>query len=140
MEAIQGYLHKIGIDTKLNWFGADVGTLVKLRNAGKVKYMGMYTWGTPIWDADGILPYWLNYGEPKNYNNDKEMGDWIVAAGRTLDKNKRLELYRKIQRRVIERAYWFPVFSEVSLYGIHKDLNFVTLGEFPLYFKCSWKK
>ncbi|MBW1699444.1 MAG: hypothetical protein JRH18_18780 [Deltaproteobacteria bacterium] len=140
LEAIQGYLRRVGIKTKLNWYGADLGTLIKLRNAGKVKDVAMYTWGTNIYDPDYILPYWFGYNAEKNYNRDKQIDEWLTAAAQTFDKDKRKELYSKVQRRIVEQAYWVPVFAEVSLYGINKGLDFVSLGEFPRYYRCSWKK
>jgi len=139
LEAIQGYLLKIGIKTRFNWYGADLGTLVKLRNAGKVRDMAMYTWGTNIYDPDYILPYWFGLEGEKTYNKDKELDGWITEAAQIFDQEKRAELYRKAQHRIVDNAYWVPIFAEVSLYGINKNLNFVSVGEFPRYYKCSWK-
>ena len=139
LEAIQGYLRKVGIKTHLNWYGADMGTLVKLRNAGKVKDMGMYTWGDNMYDPEYILPYWFDIDGDKTTNKDKELDEWITDAGQTFDEEKRAELYKKVQHRIVDRVYWVNIFAEVSLYGINKKLNFVTLGEYPRFYRCSWK-
>ena len=139
VEAVQGYLSKVGIETKFNWYGADEGALIKLRNSGKVKDMGVYSWATNISDAEYYLPYWLSYGNDRNYNNDKEVGDWLVEAGKTMDQKKRLELYKKIQFRVVERAYWIPLVGDVAVVGVNKDLNLFLVGEFARFWLSSWK-
>lgn len=139
LEAIQGYLLNIGIKTKLNWYGADLGTLINLRNSGKVKDMAMYTWGTSMLDAEGFLPYWLAKGAAKNYNADAMVEQWLEEEAQTFDQEKRKELFKKIQQRIVEQAYWVPIFVEESLYGINKDLNLVSLLEVPMFYKSSWK-
>jgi len=138
-EAVQGYLRKIGIITKLHWYGADIGTLIKLRNAGKVKHMGAYSWGGNIYDPDSFLPYWYTLNVSKNYMNDVDIDRWLSEAGSIFDQKKRAELYSKVQHRIVEKAYWVPVFGEVALYGVNKDLNLVTVGEYPLCYRSSWK-
>ena len=138
-EAVQGFLRKVGIKTKLHWYGADIGTLIKLRNAGKVKDMGAYSWGGNIYDPDNFLPYWYTLNVTKNYMNDADIDKWLSEAGSVFDQKKRAELYSKVQHRVVEKAYWVPVFGEVALYGVSKDLNLATVGETPLIFKSSWK-
>ena len=139
VEAVQGYLRKVGIETKFNWFGADEGTLIKLRNSGKVKDMGMYSWATNISDADYFLPYWLAYGNDRNYNNDKELSDWLIEAGKIMDPQKRFDLYKKVQYRVVERAYWLPLVGDVAVCGANKNLNLVLAGEYPRFCLSSWK-
>lgn len=139
MEAVQGYLRKVGIETTLNYYGADTGTLIKLRNAGKVKDFAMYSWGLNIYDAEATLPYWFGYRVSKNYNNDRQLGDWIDEASQTMDPKLRAELYLKIQHRIIGNAYAVPLLFNGRIFGINKDLNFVSVGEYPLFTQCSWK-
>jgi len=138
-EAVQGYLRKIGINTKLNWYGADISTLIKLRNAGKVQHMGAYSWGSNIFDPDYFLPYWYELNVEKNFMNDKEIHEWLAEAGSIFDEKRRAELYSKVQHRIVEKAYWVPTFGEVAVFGVNKNLNFSAIGEFPKYFNCSWK-
>jgi len=138
-EAVQGYLRKIGINTKFNWYGADISTLIKLRNAGKVHDMGAYSWGANIFDPDYFLPYWYELNVAKNYMNDEDIHKWLMEAGTIFDEKERADLYRKVQYRIVEKAYWVPVFGEVAVFGVNKDLNFSTIGEYPKYFRCSWK-
>jgi peptide/nickel transport system substrate-binding protein len=138
-EAVLGYLRKVGIKTTLNWYGADIGTLIKLRNAGKVKDMGAYSWGANIFDPDYFLPYWYTLNVEKNYMNDADIDRWLAEAGAIFDQTKRAELYSQVQHRIVEKAYWVPVFGEVAVFGVNKNLNFSSIGEYPKYFKCSWK-
>jgi peptide/nickel transport system substrate-binding protein len=139
LEAIQGYLLDVGIKSKLNWYGADLSVLVNLRNAGKVKDMAMYSWGTTVMDAEGFLPYWLAKGSAKSYNSDPLVEGWLVEEAQTFDQEKRKALFKKIQQRMVEQAYWVPIFVEESLYGINKNLNLVSLLETPLFYQSSWK-
>ncbi len=138
-EAVQGFLSKVGINTKLNWYGADLSTLVQLRNSGKVKDMGAYSWGSVVYDPDYFLPYWFGMDSARNYMKDQEISDWLAEAGREFDEAKRKKLYRKVQIKIIENAFWVPVFNEKALYGVNKKLNLVALGEFPQLRSCSWQ-
>ena len=99
----------------------------------------MYTWGDNMYDPEYILPYWFDINGDKTTNKDKELDEWITDAGQTFDEEKRAELYKKVQHRIVDRVYWVNIFAEVSLYGINKKLNLVTLGEYPRFYRCSWK-
>ena len=139
VEAIQGYLLKIGIKTRLNWYGADLGTLIKLRNAGKVKDLGMYSFGPKVFDADIFLTYWHHSTMAPCAAKRKELDNWLDEASGTFDIKRRQELYSKVQRYIVENVLWVPILSDVCLYGVNKNLNFAAIGEFPQFHKCSWK-
>ena len=47
-----------------------------------------------------------------------------MAMGKTLDEATRKELYSKIQKRLVEQAYWFPGFAKFNVNGINNKLNF----------------
>jgi len=48
-------------------------------------------------------------------------------------------LYKKIQFRVVERAYWIPLVGDVAVVGVNKDLNLFLVGEFARFWLSSWK-
>ena len=118
-----------------------MGQLIKFRNSGKVTGAGNYTWGSyNIFDADAILPAWFFIKEGKCYNKDQELNDWLQEARDTVDSERRKELYRKAQIKIVKEAYWMPFFMVHQIFGRNKDLNLIVgKDEVPRFNEASWK-
>ncbi len=123
-QAAAGYLEKVGIKLKFRDLRGNVGQLVKLRNSGRIGGIGNFTWGSIfVHDADAVLPAWFLTGEPKCYNPDPELDRWLTEARYTLDRPRRNRLYSRAQKRIVERAYWMPLFQAYSIYGLRENLD-----------------
>jgi len=136
-----GYLAKVGIKVNLKDYRGNIGQLIKLRNAGKLTGVGNFTWGSyNIFDADAILPSWFMIKEAKCYNPDPEIDSWLTEARFSVDPQQRKELYSKVQKKIIEEAYWMPFFIVHTIWGRNADLQAVVgRDEVPRFQYAEWK-
>ena len=52
----------------------------------------------------------------------------------------RKDLYVKAQKRIIDRAYWMPFFTQRSISGVNKNLALtVGVDEVPRFQYATWK-
>ncbi|MBW2307170.1 MAG: hypothetical protein JRG73_09565 [Deltaproteobacteria bacterium] len=142
LEAFAGYLAKVGIKTKINWYGDNRSVLTRKRRAGKVKDIAQFHWGTTgVWDADAVLYQWFHSKEPNCYNFDPQVDQWLDEARNTVDQKKRKELYSKIQHRIVDQAYWLPGFAKFNVNGINNNLDYhPPKNEIIELEYISWKK
>ncbi len=139
-QAAAGYLEKVGIKVNLKDYIGNVGHMVKLRNSGKITGVGNFEWITAILDADVTLSAWFTSGT-KDYTRDEELGKWLEEAGATLDMEKRKELFKKVQKKVIDEAYWMPFYTLKALAGHSKDLHVEMIaGQIPWFKGAYWEK
>jgi peptide/nickel transport system substrate-binding protein len=140
-QAAMGYLDELGIKVNLQDYRGNVAQIIKLRNSGKLTGIGNFTWGSyNIFDADAILPAWFMTDEDKCYTDDPELDQWLTEARYTVDMEKRKELYSKVQKRIMENAYWMPFFVVHQVYGVNENLNLVVgRDEVPRLFSATWK-
>jgi len=140
-EAAMGYLSKVGIKINLKDYRGNIGQLIKMRNAGKLTGIGNFTWGSyNIFDADAIIPSWFMIKEKKCYNPDQELDSWLTSARYSVDMQERKVLYSKVQKKIIEEAYWMPFFIVHTIWGRHKDLEaIVGRDEVPRFQYATWK-
>lgn len=139
-EAIMGYLDTVGIKTENNHF-EDVGTLTKTMRAGKLNGIGLMSWGSgAVFDADALLWRLTKTGEDFSYISDPDVDAWLSAARATLDADKRRELYSKVQQRLVEQAYWIPMYGQHEILGVNKKLDFKASGDEILkVYYATWK-
>jgi peptide/nickel transport system substrate-binding protein len=76
----------------------------------------------------------------RNYSHDAEVSKWLLAAERTLDPKRRVELYRKALSRIAEQAYWVPLYTYSENYLMAKDVAFqVPRDGVPRLYLAHWK-
>lgn len=122
--AAMGYLEKVGVKLKFNDFRGNIGQAIKVRDGGKAKDIGNFGWASyMLLDADGTLPIWFGEGAGKSYTNDPELARWVEKARFSFDREKRAELYRKAQERIIEEVYWMPISTVNTIYGANAKLK-----------------
>lgn len=136
-EAVVGYLKAVGIKANLQ-FGQYAAMRDKWQ-AGKVS-LGYWTWGSySINDCSAITGYWFKFTSDDSAR-DQQVKEWLEVADTTVEPEKRKEYYRKALQRIAEQAYWVPMFSYVSNYAFHEDLEFTPYpDEVPRFFEARWK-
>lgn len=141
-QAAMGYLAKLGITLNIKDYRGNVGQMITLRNAGKMTGVGNFSWGSfNIFDADAILPAWFLSDSTKCYNPDPKVEKWLIEARRTLDQEKRKELYSKAQRHIVEQAYVMPFYSMHYITGANKKLKYkIGPDEVPRFQYAEWVK
>lgn len=141
-EAAAGYLAKVGIEAVIKDYVGRVGEMAKVAAAGKTDGILNMTWGSyNIFDADAIIPAFFMPPESVYcYNNDKDVIGWLRAARGMVDPAKRKDLYAKAVKRICEKAYWMPFFTQRDLHGANKHVDYILgLDQVPRYQYASWK-
>jgi peptide/nickel transport system substrate-binding protein len=127
VQAVASYFEAVGIRTKL--VGQEQDTFNTTRRAGKkpasdfVGYIGAGIAGSadPIYSADNS---YTCEGSSSVYCN-KEL-DKIITEGRaTMNDAKRAELIKRVVKILREEAAGIPIFDNVSVYGMQKNIDFV---------------
>lgn len=124
-EAVAGQLTRAGIRISVKTFEfGTYGNMVFNHKAGPMFLIG---WGNPTWDADGSLFPLLRSGNPvPNYFNE-EFDRLIDEAQVSTDDQRRLALYARAQRLMLDDGAVLPLYQQMDIYGVNKRLRFQAL-------------
>ena len=89
--------------------------------------MFLMGWGSTTWDADGTLgPIWRS-GNPLGNYYSPDYDEMIDEAQTSLDPVRRLEIYAKAQRLLLDDGAFLPLYQQMDLYGVNRQLSFQAL-------------
>ncbi|MDD2206060.1 MAG: ABC transporter substrate-binding protein [Aminobacterium sp.] len=115
-EAVQAQLAELGI--KMNLSSSEVGAHYDAVRRGDY---GLFRagWAGDYVDPDNFLYtlfYSGNIGPQGNYSRYKnsEVDQWLVAARQETDHEKRVELYKKAEQKVVDDAVWLFLFYSTN--------------------------
>jgi peptide/nickel transport system substrate-binding protein len=137
-EAIAKMLNQIGVQTEfkvMEW-----GTLVQTYSGKKLKDLGFIGWGNTLSDADGTFgPYYGSAESPFCYFTTPGLADKLDKARTTMDKKKRVAMYKQIQAEIFDDAPLIFLYQQVDNYVTSKELKgFQARGdEFLLFYNVS---
>jgi peptide/nickel transport system substrate-binding protein len=139
-QAVMGYLDKIGVRVKPRHF-ADVGQYLGNFRGSKLDGITMASWGyNSVFDTDAIYYVHFHSGQPYTYNSAKEMDEWLDQARATVDVKRRQELYSKLQRFLVDQAYWVPMYAQYTIEAVSNKLNYeASSDEIMRVFSATWK-
>jgi peptide/nickel transport system substrate-binding protein len=140
-QAAMQLLGKVGIKVNLKDYIGNSQQMGKLRRAGKITGVGNWNWGSyNVFDADMILHPFFDIEAANNYTGDEELSRWINEARFSMDRERRVELYKKAQQRITDQVYMMPTFGVRRFYGKHKDLELAAgVDEVPRLQFARWK-
>ncbi len=141
-QAAMDMLAQVGIKVKLHDYRGNIGQLLKVRNTGKITGIGNFGWGTSFsFDADAALPQWFFKSDSKCYAPDDQIDAWLHEARVSTKPERRLELYRMAQQRIVDEVYWMPLFYKDQINAAHKDLDVKVMPyEYVLLQYAKWLK
>jgi len=121
-EVLAGQLTKAGIRTTLRFheWGKYQTNMVYVHKAGPVYLYGWGAGGT--YDAEGVYDPLFRSGSINcnYYNSDLDgMND---EAKRSMDPKRRLELFHRMNRIVVDDAAAMPLYQQIDLYGATKRI------------------
>jgi peptide/nickel transport system substrate-binding protein len=126
-EAVAGQLTKSGIRTRVKtheW----TTYLSQLVYPHKANPMYLIGWGNTTWDADGTLaPLFRSGNVQANYHNP-DFDGLIDEAQTSVDPKRRLELYARAQRMMLDDGAVLPLYQQIDIYGVSKRVNFQALS------------
>lgn len=136
-EAVVSDLKAIGLDVDLRFVKLNV--FAKVRNDKDMEaFFASYGSGGTA-DASASTGVHFAAGSARNYTDDEELAETVLAAERTIDPRERKRLYREALNRIAEQAYWVPMFSYSQNYLLSPGLEFpVPKDGVPRFWQASW--
>jgi peptide/nickel transport system substrate-binding protein len=135
-QAIAGYLREVGLDPQLQTM--DWPSYISVINAGPaektVHQLAFLGWAPAFLDASQqSLQFWSGYHPPAGlattFYKDARVDEWIVAADREANADKRKQLYCEISKKVWADAPW--LFMWVQRYPIVHSAKVAEVKSIP---------
>ena len=135
--AVQGFLGAVGIRAKLSQLQVQA---VVQRNQRGESPSNLGSWGSfSLNDVSAILPVYFG-GGADDYSRDPELVRLLEQAGSTMDAAARKTAYSAVIKRATEQAYWVPLHTYVTTYGLSRNLELKTYpDELPRFWLSKWK-
>ena len=135
--AVQNYLGAIGIRAKISQL--QVQALIQRSQRGELP-MQMGSWGSySVNDVHMIFPVYYG-GGADDYTRDPDLIKLVQEGGTTLDQDVRKRAYRQVIKIATERAYWMPMHTYVTTYGLARNVEFKAYpDELPRFFLAKWR-
>jgi peptide/nickel transport system substrate-binding protein len=135
--AVQNYLQAVGIRARMVHLQASAAIKRSIEGKNPL-YLG--SWGSySINDVSAIMPFFFT-GGGDDYARDPELKTLVENGGATTDPAERRKFYSAAIRRITEQAYWLPLHTYVTTYGISKQLDFKPYpDELPRFYMAKWK-
>lgn len=125
VEAVAGYLQKVGIEPELKFVEPGVWSdLSNKKGRDGLSYPG---WSGP--DPELVWYPILSTGQLQSYYSNKELDALLNDARSTLDEKKRADLYEKAARLIKEEAPHIPLFQPPLIYGRSAKLDWSPRGD-----------
>lgn len=135
-EAIAADLSKVGISVLLNeqQYAAGIG---KWRTKELPAFYS--NWGSyGIGDVVFILSNFFGGGDD-DLVQDKEVAAWLAEADTSSDRAVRETNYSQAVKKIMDEAYWMPMYNFNVNYGLSPDLSFTPHpDEFARWWQSSW--
>jgi peptide/nickel transport system substrate-binding protein len=79
-------------------------------------------------------------GGADDYSRDPDLIKLLEQAGSTMDAAARKVAYSAVIKRATEQAYWVPLHTYVTTYGLSRNLELKTYpDELPRFWLSKWK-
>ncbi|HEX6512248.1 MAG TPA: ABC transporter substrate-binding protein [Chloroflexota bacterium] len=130
-DALSGFWKQAGINAELA--PMDYATFVQNQSAKKLDDAGLTVWSGPTFDADVILGPRIFSKAPASYYNNPQMDQLINDGGGTLDKNKRLDTYKKAGQLFQDDAGWVFLFVPFYNFGVSNKVSWTPRADGNLY-------
>jgi peptide/nickel transport system substrate-binding protein len=135
--AVQNYLKAVGINAKITQLQPSAAIQRSIAGQNPL-YLG--SWGSySVNDVSAILPFFFTFGGD-DYARDPVLKELVLKGGATNDPDERRRNYGAAIKRITENAYWLPLHTYVTTYGVSRQLNFKPYpDELPRFYLSSWK-
>jgi peptide/nickel transport system substrate-binding protein len=134
--ALQGYFRKVGIEADIRKM--DMGAFLSTVRSGKYPGMFLVGWTGDNGDPDNFVgelfgSKHMPVGDTAHYRNP-EVDKMMDEAARVTDHNKRIEMYKTIQRQIMDDAPWVFVNSVLQIRAIRKEVKGFQLNPTQMFF------
>jgi len=134
--ALQGYFQKVGIEADVRKL--DIGAFLAQVRSGKYQGMFLAGFSGDNGDPDNFMSSLFDskqmpVGDTSHYKN-AEVEKLMAEAARAPDPNKRLALYKTIQRQIMDDAPWVFVNSVLQVRAARKEVKGFGLNPTQMFF------
>ena len=134
--ALQGYFNKVGIDASIRKL--DMGAFLAEVRSGKYPGMFLTGWSGDNGDPDNFVGALFNskgmpVSDTAHYKNP-EVDKMMDEAASVSDPEKRLAMYKTIQRQIMDDAPWVFVNSTLLVRAIRKEVKGFRLNPTQMFF------
>ena len=128
-EAVAGQLTKAGIRTTLrvHEWGNYLNNMVYVHKAGPAYLFGWGAGGT--YDAEGVYDPLFRSGKINTNYYSVDLDGMNDEAKQSMDPNRRVELFHRINRIVVDDAAAMPLYQQIDLYGVSRRLVWRARGD-----------
>jgi len=120
VEAVAGYLSKVGIKTNVNVY-TDIGMWDRLGREGKQNDMSIHSWGSGgVYDADALYYNYFRKGQAFCYGSSPDMDKWLDGARSTMNTELRKKLYYQSGKYINDQALAASFWAQHAILGINK--------------------
>ena len=135
--AVQGFLGAVGIKAKISQIQVQA-LIQRCQQVGECP-LDLGSWGSySINDVSAILPVYFG-GGTDDHIRDPETAKLVATGGTTTDPEKRKAAYSALIKRATEQAYFVPLHTYVTTYGLSKTLALKPYAdELPRFWLTKW--
>jgi peptide/nickel transport system substrate-binding protein len=128
-EAVAGQLTKAGIRTtlKVHEWGSYLNNMVYVHKAGPVFMIGWGAGGT--YDAEGVYDPLFRSGKINSNYHNTDFDGMNDEAKQSMDPKRRLELFLRMNRIMVDDAAAMPLYQQIDLYGATKRVVWKARGD-----------
>ncbi|MCI0547471.1 MAG: ABC transporter substrate-binding protein, partial [Candidatus Rokubacteria bacterium] len=126
-EAVAGQLTKHRIRARVRTFEWTnyLTHMVYVHKAGPAYLIG---WGNTTWDADGTLFPLFRSGNPQTNHYNPDFDGLVDEAQSAVDPKRRLEIYARAQRMLMDDGAVLPLYQQMDIYGVNRRVAFQALS------------
>jgi len=120
-QAIAGMYNAVGIETDMKIH--EWGSYTQILTGKRLQDIGFIGWSLVLADADSTLFPYFTPESAFSYYSTPELKEKILKGRTTLDANKRIELYKEIQKDIFEEAPLVYLHQQIDHYGVAKRVQ-----------------
>ena len=120
-QAIAGMFEAVGVQTDMKVH--EWGTYTQILTGRRLQDIGFIGWALVLADADSTFFPYFTPESVFSYYSTPELKEKILKGRTTMDANKRMELYKEIQKDLIEEAPLVYLYQQIDHYGVAKRVQ-----------------
>lgn len=138
LEAVVAMWRKVGINANLRV--AKSPAVIKARDENQISAYFENNGSLGIADAGALLPNLFGKGAPSDFHHDPQLYSTLDQFLSTTDVTARKTFGREAVSRILDQAYWVPLFEFTQNFVLAPDLNFPQAADgMARLYLAKWK-
>ncbi len=141
VQAVQQMLSDIGLRVRIAMM--DQASFLKAVQQGDLAarpHISFGRWSCACMDADGVVYPLLHSGSAWSQTRNADLDGLLDEARICLDPEKRVELYAKADKIILDESYILPLYQVAYIYGANKHLVWTPTPDESLFLnRMRWK-